>query len=384
MAGSCFFQHGLKEPMMSFDLICTQCQQMHTDDPPTLCDCGNPLEVQYHWKRSLSRDAIDESDLSMWRYRNFLPPVEPEHITSLGEGWTPLTTPETYNGVRYCLKNETVNPTGSFKDRGMSMAISMLRQSGVKTICVPSAGNAGVAAAAYGHAGNIDAHIYLSKVIPFTFVRDTKKYGARIYFNGNTIADAATKMKQEMKETWFDLSTLKEPFRVEGKKTLGYELAEQLGWTLPDVIIYPTGGGTGLIGMWKAFQEMRFLGWIAGPLPRMVAVQSDGCAPVVSAFKENAEKTEFWENSFTKALGLNVPGPIGGPWMLRVLYESKGTALSVQEKEIGPRTLDISRISGIEASEEGGAVWSAFIELVSQGWIKKGEVTVLFMTGKQR
>ena len=206
--------------MMSFDLICTQCQQIHTDDPPTLCDCGHPLEVQYHWKRSLSRDAIDESDLSMWRYRNFLPPVEPEHITSLGEGWTPLTTPETYNGVRYCLKNETMNPTGSFKDRGMSMAISMLRQSGVKTICVPSAGNAGVAAAAYGHAGNIDAHVYLSKVIPFTFVLDTKKYGARIYFNGNTIADAATKMKQEMKETWFDLSTLKEPFRVEGKKNI--------------------------------------------------------------------------------------------------------------------------------------------------------------------
>jgi len=370
--------------MMSFDLICTQCQQIHTDDPPTLCDCGHPLEVQYHWKRSLSRDTIDESNLSMWRYRNFLPPVEPEYITSLGEGWTPLTTPETYNGVRYCLKNETINPTGSFKDRGMSMAISMLRQSGVKTICVPSAGNAGVAAAAYSYAGNIDAHVYLSNVIPFTFVRDTKKYGARIYFNGNTIADAATKMKQEMKESWFDLSTLKEPFRVEGKKTLGYELAEQLGWSLPDVIIYPTGGGTGLIGMWKAFQEMRFLGWIAGPLPRMVAVQSDGCAPVVSAFKENAEKTEFWENSLTKALGLNVPGPIGGPWMLRVLYESKGTALSVQEREIGPRTLDITRISGIETSEEGGAVWSAFIELVSQAWIKKGETAVLFMTGKQR
>ena len=369
---------------MSFDLICTQCQRIHADDPPTLCDCGYPLEVQYHWKRSLSRDAIDESNLSMWRYRNFLPPVEPEHITSLGEGWTPLTTPETYNGVRYCLKNETMNPTGSFKDRGMSMAISMLRRSGVKTICVPSAGNAGVAAAAYSHAGNIDAHVYLSKVIPFTFVRDTKKYGARIYFNGNTIADAATKMKQEMKETWFDLSTLKEPFRVEGKKTLGYELAEQLGWTLPDVIIYPTGGGTGLIGMWKAFQEMRFLGWIGGPLPRMVAVQSDGCAPVVSAFKENAEKTEFWENSLTKALGLNVPGPIGGPWMLRVLYHSKGAALSVKEREIGPRTLDITRISGIETSEEGGAVWSAFIELVSQGWIKKGEITVLFITGKQR
>ena len=245
----------------------------------------------------------------------------------------------------------------------MSMSISILRQSGVKAICVPSSVNAGVAAAAYGHAGNIDAHVYLSKVIPFTFVRDTKKYGARIYFNGNTIADAATKMKQEMKETWFDLSTLKEPFRVEGKKTLGYELAEQLGWTLPDVIIYPTGGGTGLIGMWKAFKEMRFLGWIAGPLPRMVAVQSDGCAPVVSAFKENAEKTEFWENSLTKALGLNVPGPIGGPWMLRVLYHSKGTALSVQERVIAQRTMDITRISGIETSEEGGAVWSAFIDV---------------------
>ena len=370
--------------MSNFDFVCTDCQRIDTTDPPTLCVCGHPLDVQYQWDKPISQNDIDVSDTSMWRYRKFLPSVEPKHIISLGEGWTPLTTAEMFNGVRYSLKDETVNPTGSFKDRGMSMAISMARQSGVKTICVPSAGNAGVAASAYSHAGSIEAHIYLAETIPFPFVRDTKKYGARIQFHGKTIADAAANMKQEMKEDWFDLSTLKEPFRVEGKKTLGYELAEQSDWSLPDVIIYPTGGGTGLIGMWKAFKEMMQLGWITGYLPRMVAVQSDGCAPVVDAFLHNASSTQFWENSNTAALGLNDPGPLGGPWMLRVLYESNGTALCVKEQELESATQEIKRTSGINTSQEGGAVWSAFQTLVAEGWIKKGETTVLFMTGKER
>jgi len=362
--------------------VCTTCKKRldNPTKPLGLCPCGKPLSVHYDWEGIEGDIDIITEDHSLWRYKRVLPNVEKEDIVSLGEGWSPLI-PMAHH---IFIKDETVNPTGSFKDRGMAMAVTMAKAQGVESICLPSAGNAGVSAAAYCQKAGIDCHVFLPETIPDSFKKATDQYGANIILEGQTISHAAHKMVESKKDDWFDISTLKEPFRVEGKKTLGYEIAEQMNWTLPDVIIYPTGGGTGLIGMWKSFIEMKAMGWVSGSLPRMVVAQSDGCAPVVKAFQSMEKSTEFWENSETIALGLNVPGPLGGSWMLNVLSESNGIAVTAKESDLVELTENMKDMSGINASAEAGVVWSGYQSLVEAGWISDGERVVLFATGVER
>ncbi|MBN4081289.1 threonine synthase [Caldithrix abyssi] len=362
--------------------ICTACHQK-IDSPPKpvwLCPCGKSLSVHYDWEGIKREIDINPGDKTMWRYQSVLPAAASENAVSLGEGWTPLIP----MGHDVYVKDETVNPTGSFKDRGMAMAVSMARAQGVETICLPSAGNAGVSAAAYCQQAEMECHVFLPETIPEPFKKETERYKANLILKGQTISDAAQEMVDTKKEDWFDISTLKEPFRVEGKKTLGYEIAEQMDWVLPAVIIYPTGGGTGLLGMWKAFQEMQGMGWISGLLPRLVAAQSDGCAPVVKAFQAMEKATEFWNNSDTIALGLNVPGPLGGGWILDVLSECSGIAVTAKEADLALVTEDFRQSSGINASAESGVVWSVYHSLKEVSWIRPGEKTVLFATGVER
>ena len=361
---------------------CTHCHKIIHKPlaPVSLCRCGKPLSVHYEWE-GFSRDIqIDSRNESIWRYSSVLPSNNVKEQISLGEGWTPLIS----IGDNVYVKNETVNPTGSFKDRGMAMAVTMAKAQNVEKICLPSAGNAGVSASAYCHAAGIDCFVFLPELIPQPFKNETERYNAHVVLSGQTISEAAKVMINQKEKDWFDISTLKEPFRLEGKKTLGYEMAEQFNWSLPDVIIYPTGGGTGLIGMWKAFKEMLDMGWISGPLPRMVAAQSDGCAPVVNAFHLRQDATSFWHKSDTVALGLNVPGPIGGYWILDILSESNGIAIAVQETSLEIETKNFKQMTGIDASPEAGVVWSAYKSLTKTMWIAPGEKVVLFATGIER
>ena len=345
-----------------------------------LCGCGKPLSVHYEWE-GVPRDIrIETEEENLWRYASVLPSNSTKEKISLGEGWTPLLP----IGNNVYIKNETVNPTGSFKDRGMAMAVTLAKAQNVKKICLPSAGNAGVSASAYCQAAGIDCFVFLPETIPEPFKKETERYKSELVLSGQTISEAAQAMINQKDEDWFDISTLKEPFRVEGKKTLGYEIVEQLGWSLPDVIIYPTGGGTGLIGMWKAFKEMLGMGWISGPLPRMVAAQSDGCAPVVEAFQSHQDVTSFWHKSNTIALGLNVPGPLGGYWILEILSESNGIAVTAQDSSLEIKTKNFRKRTGIDASTEIGVVWSAYEELTEKKWITSGEKVVLFATGIER
>ena len=359
---------------------CSVCDNIYDSPkiPVWLCDCGKPLVVHYNWENKAKSIDVIESELSLWRYKSVLPDIQT--IISLGEGHTPLITIS--NNVY--VKDETLNPTGSFKDRGMALAVTMAKAQGVKTICLPSAGNAGISAAAYCEVAEIECNVFLPETIPEPFKIETDKYSANLTLSGNTISDAAKQMLNNKEDGWFDISTLKEPFRVEGKKTLGYEIAEQLGWKFPDVVVYETGGGTGLIGMWKAFQEMKGMGWVKGKLPRMVAAQSDGCAPVVKAFQGMEKDTEFWENSHTMALGLNVPGPLGGRWILDVLSQSNGIAIAVPEEELVASTKEMNDITGINSSAEAGVVWSAYNTLLKMDWINNQESVVLFATGIER
>ena len=359
---------------------CSVCDNIYDSPkiPVWLCACGKPLVVHYDWENKVKSIDVIESELSLWRYKSVLPDIQT--IISLGEGHTPLITIS--NNVY--VKDETLNPTGSFKDRGMALAVTMAKAQGVKTICLPSAGNAGISAAAYCEVAEIECNVFLPETIPEPFKIETDKYSANLTLSGNTISDAAKQMLNNKEDGWFDISTLKEPFRVEGKKTLGYEIAEQLGWKFPDVVVYETGGGTGLIGMWKAFQEMKGMGWVKGKLPRMVAAQSDGCAPVVKAFQGMEKDTEFWENSHTIALGLNVPGPLGGRWILDVLSQSNGIAIAVPEEELVVSTKEMNDITGINSSAEAGVVWSAYNTLLKMDWINNQESVVLFATGIER
>jgi threonine synthase len=340
-----------------------------------------PLEVRYQHDRETHVSVTSEE--SLWRYHVLLPPVTPAERITKGEGWTPLEKIPTATGPLY-IKNETLNPTGSFKDRGMSLALTMAKVQGVHCVCLPSAGNAGIAAAAYAQKGGLECHVFLPESIPKEFLIQTKQYGAETYLYGNNIAEAAGKMKEIRQKDWFDLSTLKEPFRIEGKKTLGYEIVEQLGWKFPDVIVYPTGGGTGLIGMWKAFQELKSLGWVRGKPPRMVAAQSEGCAPVVRAFKLKKDTTRQWKHNETVALGLNVPGPLGGSWILNTLQASGGMAVAVKENEIRNAIQHFNQIAHVHASEEAGVAWLAYQSLLDEQWISEQETVVLVATGIRR
>ena len=361
---------------------CTSCQKIFHNPPSPvwLCECSKPLSVHYKWEGVPRGIQIEPEEESLWRYASVLPSYTKKEKISLGEGWTPLLSID--NNVY--VKDETVNPTGSFKDRGMAMAVTFAKAQNVKKICLPSAGNAGVSASAYCQAAGIDCFVFLPETIPGSFKKETERYKSELVLSGQTISEAAQTMINQKDEDWFDISTLKEPFRVEGKKTLGYEIVEQLGWSWPDVIIYPTGGGTGLIGMWKAFKEMLGMGWISGPLPRMVVAQSDGCAPVVEAFQAQQDATSFWHKSNTIALGLNVPGPLGGYWILEILSESNGIAVAAKESSLEIKTENFRERTGIDASAEIGVVWSAYEELREKKWITTGEKVVLFATGIER
>jgi threonine synthase len=313
----------------------------------------------------------------MWRYRSVLPDVVP---VSLGEGWTPMLPSKRYRNV--FLKEEGANPTGTFKARGLALAVTMAKHYGLRKLAVPSAGNAAGALAAYAAAADIEAHIFMPRDVPFANYVEAVAYGAKVTLVDGLISDCARMVvERKEKEGWFDISTLKEPFRVEGKKTMGYELVEQLGWEYPDAVFYPTGGGVGLIGMWKAFDEMEQLGWVKGKRPRMIAVQAAGCAPVVRAFEEGANVSRVWDSAATFASGLRVPKPYGDAIMLEILRESAGVALARTDDQIFASILDWAGNEGLFLSPEGAAATAAYDHLLASGFLKPSDRVVLFNTG---
>lgn len=371
------------------ELECTVCGKKYSpNEINNLCTCGKVLFAKYDIekaKESINKDSFVKRPTNIWRIAEIMPVIKEENRLTLGEGFTPLLHLDNLS-VKYkgplLLKDEGQNPTGSFKARGLAAAISKAKELGVKECVIPSAGNAGAALAAYCAKANIKAHIYVPIDAPKLIIDEIRMLGADLQLVDGLISDAGKIAKEQTKmKGWFDVSTLKEPYRVEGKKTMGLELAEQLNWQLPDVIIYPTGGGTGIIGMWKAFDELEKLGLIGCERPKMVTVQSSGCAPIVKAFNEGKEKAEFWENANTIAAGLRVPTAIGDYLILRVLRESKGTAVQVSDDEIIQAMHELAKEEGVLVSTEGAAPLSAYKKLKEDGWIDKKDSVVLFGTG---
>jgi threonine synthase len=314
----------------------------------------------------------------MWRYAPVLPDVQP---VTLGEGWTPMFVSKRHPNL--FLKEEGANPTGTFKARGLALAVTMAKHYGFRKLAVPSAGNAAGALAAYAAAAGIEAHIFMPRDVPYANYVEAVAYGANVTLVDGLISDCGRIVaERKQAEGWFDVSTLKEPFRVEGKKTMGYELVEQLGWEFPEAVFYPTGGGVGLIGMWKAFGELEQLGWVRpGKKPRMIAVQSTGCAPVVRAFEAGASVSQIWENAATFAAGLRVPKPYGDSIMLEILRESGGVALALSDTQIQASLKDWARNEGIFLSPEGAAATAAYDHLLNTGFLKKEDRVVVFNTG---
>jgi threonine synthase len=378
-------------------LECSRCHhQVSADSAQTLCpvDAGS-LYVRYDMdalKKTARRErpaelaAASPASLGMWRYADVLPDVTP---VTLGEGWTPMLQSRRYAGL--FVKEEGANPTGTFKARGLSMAVTMAKHYGLRHLAVPSAGNAAGALAAYAAAAQIAAHIFMPKDVPFANYLEGVIYGADVTMVDGLISDCARMVGEQIKQqresgvakedVWFDISTLKEPFRVEGKKTMGYELVEQLGWEYPDAVFYPTGGGVGLIGMWKAFEEMEALGWVKGKRPRMYALQASGCAPVTKAFDEGKDVSEFYKDAATFAAGLRVPKAYGDWIILEIVRASGGSAVSSDDAEILASILDWAKHEGIFLSPEGAAATAAYDKLLASGEIKPGERVVLFNTG---
>ena len=355
-----------------------------------LCtECGKPLLVRYDLKRaagSLTKESLRGRRADLWRYREVLPVERDENIVSLGEGWTPLLRAERLGErvglAQLFVKDESQNPTQSFKARGMSAAVSMAKELGARKLAVPSAGNAAGALAAYSARAGLEAFIFMPKDTPRANVVECEQTGAHVRLVDGLITDCGAEVARlKDAEGWFDVSTLKEPYRVEGKKTLGYELAEQLDWELPDVIVYPTGGGTGLIGMWKAFDEMEQLGWIGSERPRMVTVQAAGCAPIVRAFEEGKRFADEFPNAATVASGLRVPRAVGDFLILDALKASGGTAVSVTDEELLAATREIGAAEGLFCAPEGAACLPALRKLLAAGEIREDERVVLFNTG---
>jgi threonine synthase len=323
------------------------------------------------------REKVAGRTATMWRYSEVLPDASP---VSLGEGFTPMLASREYPNV--FIKDEGLNPTGSFKARGLSACVTVARHYGLKKLAIPSAGNAAGALAAYAAAAGLEAHIFMPRDVPMANRIEADYYGAHVTLVDGLISDCARIVAQRAeKEEWFDVSTLKEPFRVEGKKTMGYEVAEQLAWNLPRGIIYPTGGGVGLLGMWKAFDEMEQLGWIGPERPKMISVQSTGCAPIVKAWDEGKSTSEMWPNAATAASGLRVPKPYGDYLILEILKNSRGTALAVTDEEILAATRHWARIEGIFAAPEGAASLAAYRKLLGSGFFAPDDIVVLFNTG---
>src|SRR6185503_11087022 len=355
-----------------------------------LCrECGKPLLVRYGLEQAqgtLTKESLIGRRPDLWRYREVLPVEDDANIVSLGEGWTPLLPAERLGnklGIdRLYIKDESQNPTQSFKARGMSAAVSMAKELGARKLAVPSAGNAAGALAAYAARAGIECFIFMPDDTPRANVVECEQTGANVTLVGGLITDCGAEVaRRKEAEGWFDVLTLKEPYRVEGKKTLGYELAEQLNWELPDVIIYPTGGGTGLIGMWKAFDEMEQMGWIGSKRPRMVTVQAEGCAPIVRAFEEGKCFAELFEDAHTVASGLRVPKAIGDFLILDAIRESGGTAIAVTDEELIAATREIGAAEGIFCAPEGAACLPALKKLIESGEVDKRERVVLFNTG---
>jgi threonine synthase len=354
-----------------------------------LCTCGAPLLAQYDLERARkwSRDTLKGREPTMWRYREMLPLFDGEEPVTLGEGFTPLFHARALGSTlgldRLYIKDESLNPTNSFKARGQSAAITRARSLGARTISLPSAGNAGNAAAAYAARAGLEAKVFLPKDVKKPFVLECRLYGADVTLVDGLITDAGRiAAEQGGPLGWYDVSTLKEPYRIEGKKTMAYELAEQMDWRWPDWIVYPTGGGTGLIGMWKAFEELERIGWVKPQRrPRMVSVQAEGCSPIVRAFEKGAEKAEAWEGAATVADGLRVPRAIGDFLILRAVRESGGTAVAVSDAAMVASMVEIGKREGVSAAPEGGAALAAIERLVARGLIKAHEPVVLFNTG---
>ncbi len=369
------------------NLICSKSGKIYDKNQlQTYSELNKPLVAQYDFSEGLDRNLLRNREYTMWRYREVLPVEDDRNIVSLGEGMTPmfhLQNAANQIGINdLYLKDEAYNPTGSFKARGLSMAISKAKELGVRKCVIPTAGNAGGAMSAYCAKAGLEAHVFMPVVTPEVFRKECEYFGAKVTLVDGNIRDCAMEIAQVRERDWFDLSTLKEPFRLEGKKTMGYEIAEQFDWELPNVIIYPTGGGTGLIGIRKAFDEMERLGWIGSKRPRMVAVQTEACCPIIRAFQEHKMTAEpFQQPQETIANGLRVPAAFGDELILQALYQSNGAAVAVSEQAMLEGLREMAQSEGILMAPEGAAVWAACKQLVRKNWIEPWERVVLINTG---
>ena len=379
-------------PSFLSHLECSGCGEKFTHAKiQTFCPiCQSPLLCRYDLeatRQNVNRDEIIRRKKGMWRWHELLPVLNAENQIFLGEGDTPLLSlphlEKKLGLFNLLVKDESSNPTGSFKARGLAAAISKAKELGIEKVIIPTAGNAGGAMAAYAARAGLRAYIFMPKDTPFANIEESRMAGAEVILVDGLISDAAGMAGIKAREEgWFDVSTFKEPYRVEGKKVMGYELAESFDWQLPDVIIYPTGGGTGLVGMWKAFDELEALGWLENKKrPRMVSVQADGCAPVVKAFNQGASFCDFWLNAHTIASGLRVPKSFADHIILKDVYESQGTAIAVSDEAILESQSQLASMEGIFAAPEGAATLAALKELIKQGWLQPEERIVLFNTG---
>jgi len=361
----------------------------NADKLQNLSDVGAPLLAQYNFdkvRQLLSREDLKGRRKDMWRYAELLPVHDSKNIVSLGEGYTPLVEVDELGKStgfsNLFIKDEAVNPTASFKARGQSSALSAAIERGARKFAIPSAGNAAGAMSAYAAKAGCEAYVFMPEDTPVAFKLECDYYGASVELVDGVISDCGKIVADRKEEEgWYEVSTLKEPYRLEGKKTMGFELAEQFEWELPDVIIYPTGGGTGLIGMWKAFDEMEKLGWIDGERPRMVSVQTEGCAPIVRAFEEHKDSAELWQNPHTIASGLRVPSAVGDFLILDALNESNGTAVAVSDEELMEYSKVMAQNTGIFPAPEGGATLAALMKLKERSLVDSDERVVLFNTG---
>jgi threonine synthase len=371
-------------------LDCTKCDRRYPGGQVlNLCECGAPLFARYDLERAAKDMRPGQLTLrapNMWRYHEVLPVEDPDDRVTLGEGFTPLLAARRLGALiglsRLYVKDEGGNPTGSFKARGLSMAVSMAKILGATEVCLPSAGNAGSALAAYAAQAGLKSHVFVPRDIAKLFLMETAAYGAEVETVDGLITDAGRICAARAREHgWYECATLKEPYRVEGKKTMGYELAEQLSWKLPDAILYPTGGGTGLIGMWKAFDELEQMGFVSSGRPRMYAVQAEGCAPIVKAFSEGKDEAPMWEGATTHAHGLRVPKAIGDFLMLKALRASHGAGVTVSEAEIVQGVKDAASAEGLFMAPEGGACVAALRKLKASGHLSADDTVVAFNTG---
>ncbi len=372
-------------------LECTRCgAQYDAAGPRNLCACGAPLMARYDLERARegwSREWIDHGPSNIWRYAPVLPVASPAAMVTLGEGLTPLIAlrrlGQDWNAPNLWLKDDGINPTGSFKARGLACAVSKALELGITKLALASAGNAASALAAYAAAAGLESHIFMPSDVPQSNYIECRAFGAEVTLVDGLISDCAKAMAERAaSEGWFDMNTFHEPYRVEGKKTMGYELAEQFRWTLPDVILYPTGGGVGLIGMWKAFQELEALGWVApGKRPRMIAVQAEGCRPLVNAFERGEESTHACTDARTLASGLRVPKPTADFLLLRIIRESGGLAVAVTDQQILDAGALLAGREGVFAAPEGAAMVAAARLLIENGSVDAGARVVLYNTG---